>query len=133
LAAQLADVRSWEAFMSTRLDLDPARFADHESQQQLDALPSSVPFLGDRIPLHYEVERGAAVVRLRLREGKARRIRAGALPVLDRPVRFTVLRGRNEVLHAATIEELQAGLGRLGGTERRVRDGRRPGRRRPRR
>jgi hypothetical protein len=133
LAAQLADVRSWEAFMSTRLDLDPARFADHESQQQLDALPSSVPFLGDRIPLHYEVERGAAVVRLRLREGKARRIRAGALPVLDRPVRFTVLRGRNEVLHAATIEELQAGLGRLGGKERRVRDGRRPGRRRPRR
>jgi hypothetical protein len=115
LTAQLDDVRSWDGFLSVRLDLDPARFVDRDIQRELDALPSSVALLGDRIPLHYEVERGSAVVRLRLREGKARRLRADALPALDRPVRFTVLRGRNEILHAASMDELEAGLAQLGG------------------
>jgi len=133
LAAQLREVRSWEAFLGTRLDLEPVRFADHETQRRLDALPSSVPLFGDRVPLHYEIDRGIAVVRVRLREGKARRLRVGALPALDRPVRFTVLRGRNEILHAASLDELQAGLGGMKQNDRGGRDrrGRRSDRRRP--
>jgi hypothetical protein len=57
-----------------------------------------------------------------LREGKARRLRAGILPPLDRPVRFTVMRGRNEVLHAGSIQELAEGLARLDRRERRRRE-----------
>jgi ATP-dependent helicase HrpA len=137
LASQLEGVGSWDEFLRTRLHLEPARFVDHETQGQLDELPSSVSLYGDRIPLHYEIERGMAVVRVRLREGKARRVRADALPKLDRPIRFTVLRGRNEILHADSLEDLEAGLGglRAKGSDRRERDrrGRHGDRRRPRR
>jgi len=108
----LRDVTSWDDFLHTRLDLDPAQFVDASIREELDALPSSVSLFGDRVPLHYDVERGTAVVRLRLREGKARRIRPGTVPSLDRPVRFTVLRGRSELFHAASVEELAAGLAR---------------------
>jgi len=112
LAAQLRDVKSWDEFLRTRLDLDPAQFVEAPTREELDALPSSIALFGDRVPLHYEVERGTAVVRLRLREGKARRLRPGAIPPLDRPVRFTVLRGRSELFHAASMDELAAGLAR---------------------
>ena len=133
LATQLGEVRSWEAFLGTRLDLEPVRFVDHETQRRLDALPSSVALFGDRVPLHYEIDRGVAVVRVRLREGKARRLRVGALPTLDRPLRFTVLRGRNEILHAASLAELEAGLGGIRAKDRGGRDrrGRRGDRKRP--
>ena len=125
LASQLKDVHSWSDFLGVRLDLEPARFVDDDTRQELDALPSSVPLFGDRIPLHYDIDRGTAVVRLRLREGKARRLRPGAVPSLDRPMRFTVLRGRNEVLHAGSLADLVAGLERLAGRKR-VRGPRRP-------
>jgi len=118
LASQLSSVRSWSDFLQTRLDLDPHLFVEEATRQELDALPSSVSLLGDRVPLHYEVERGTPVVRIRLREGKARRLRAGMLPRLDRPVRFTVLRGRGEVLRADSHEELAAGLARIGERKR---------------
>ncbi len=126
LARQLSGVASWEGFLRTRLELDVAALVDLDTRARLDALPSSVALLGDRIPLRYEVERGVAVVRLRLREGKARRLRSRDLPQLDRPVRFTVVRGKSDVLHAASMEELEEGLTRLP-------QGRRQGRtRRPR-
>jgi hypothetical protein len=121
LAEQLHDVRSWDGFLRERLSVETADLVDDDTRDRLDALPASVPLLGDRIPLYYEIEHGQPVVRLRLREGKARRLRAGLLSPLDRPVRFTVLRGRNEVLHASSIDELLAGLARLGGRDRRHR------------
>jgi ATP-dependent helicase HrpA len=114
IATLLGDVGSWDELLHTRLVIDPGEFVSEADRQSLDALPSSIALLGDRIPLLYEVEHGTEVVRLRLREGKARRLRPGSLPLLDRPVRFTVIRGRQEVLRAASLEELQAGLTRLG-------------------
>jgi ATP-dependent helicase HrpA len=140
LAQQLSEVRSWDEFLGTRLELDFAGLVDRDTRARLDALPSSVALFGDRIPLHYEVEQGVAVVRIRLREGKARRLRGKDVPQLDRPVRFTVVRGKSDVLHAASVAELEEGLARLprgGGQGRaareRHRDRRSPGRRGPRR
>jgi hypothetical protein len=124
LARQLSGVSSWDGFLRTRLELDVDGFVGEAERQALDALPASVSLLGDRIPLHYDIEHGEAVIRLRLREGKARRLRPGTVPVLDRPVRFSVLRGRNEVLRAGSIEELVAALSRPRSRERRS-----PGRR----
>ena len=121
LARQLSDVSSWEGFLRTRLTLDPAGFVDGAAQRELDALPGSVSLLGDRIPLHYDIEQGVAVIRLRLREGKARRLRPGTVPPLDRPVRFSVLRGRQEVLRAASVEELVTALAQPRGREPRGR------------
>jgi hypothetical protein len=66
----------------------------------------------------YEVEQGIGVVRLRLREGQARRLQSRDLPAFDRPVRFTVLRGKRDALRADTIEELRRQLSGLSREER---------------
>ena len=70
----------------------------------------------------FNIEQGVGVVRLRLREGKARRLRSGNVPTLDRPIRFTVVRGKSDVLRAASLEELAEGLERLPRAGRRRRN-----------
>ena len=111
--AQLDTVNSWEQFLATPLSLDVTSLVPETERRGLDALPSAVSLLGDRVPLIYEVEGGRAVVRLRLKEGQARRLRSRDLPAVDRPLRLSVLRGRREVLRAASIEELRSALAAL--------------------
>src|SRR6185295_10326807 len=128
LGAQLAHVNSWEEFLATRVTLDPdASIPEHE-RQRLDSLPSSVFLYGDRVPVDYDVDQGVGVVRLRLKEGQARRLHPGDLPSFDRPVRFTVTRGRHEAVRANTIDDLRKGLRSLGSSHRArvMRGGRRP-------
>src|SRR5206468_2479307 len=98
LGAQLARVASWQEFLGTRLALDVDAMVPADERRVLEALPSSVHLYGDRVPVDYEVERGVGVVRLRLKEGQARRLQPSDLPPFDRPVRFTVLRGKREAL-----------------------------------
>src|SRR5439155_1224122 len=80
-------VRSWDEFLNTRLPLDPEAIVSVADRARLEALPASVHLLGDRLPLEYEVEPGGGggVVRVRLKEGQARRLRPGDLPEPDRP------------------------------------------------
>lgn len=127
LANQLREIDSWEDFSGSSLRLEAAEFVDPARQEELDALPASMHLLGDRLPLRYEVEDGVPVARLRLREGKARRVRRRDLATLDRPLRFSVLRGRTEVLRAASFDDLKEGLDRLPAKKRR---GNQPRRRR---
>jgi hypothetical protein len=110
---QLELVDSWEAFLATPIHLSLGALVPETTRQALDALPSAVSLLGDKVPLVYEVEGGGPVVRLRMKEGQARRLRPRDLPTLDRPVVFTVMRGRGEVLRARSLEELHAGLASL--------------------
>ena len=58
-----------------------------------------VHLLGDAVPLDYEVEEGGGVVVLRLREGQLRRLKEADLPKVDRPLRFSVMRGAKPALH----------------------------------
>jgi len=127
LAQQLAAVASWDDFINTRLTLDVEEVIPAEVRHQLDALPASIHLYGDRVPLDYEVEQGGGVIRLRLREGQARRLQPRDVPALDRPVRFTVLRGKREAVRAASVEELHRQLSGLSREERArlVRGGRR--------
>jgi hypothetical protein len=75
LAAQLASVNSWDEFIAARINLDPDAAISEEERRRLDALPSSVSLYGDRVPVDYDVEQGVGgVVRLRLKEGQARRL-----------------------------------------------------------
>jgi len=113
VASQLSAVTSWPAFLETRLDLDVGGFIGSETQRALDALPASLPVHGDRVPLRYMVEDGSGVVEIRLREGKAKRIRPRDIPDFGRPVRFSVLRGKVEVLRTSSVEELHAAIARL--------------------
>jgi len=132
LAAQLATVASWGQFVATRLSLDVDAVIPAAERQALEVLPASVHLYGDRVPLDYEVEQGVGVVRLRLKEGQARRLQARDLPPFDRPVRFTVLRGKREAVRAETVEELRRQLSGLSSGERArlARGGRRGWRRR---
>jgi ATP-dependent RNA helicase HrpA len=112
IAAQLDAVRSWDDFLATRIVLEPGAVVDQETRGRLDALPDMIRVRGDAAPLAYEVADGTGVARVRLREGQAKRLRAGDLPVLDRPLRFALLRGRHPPVLADTIAELQAELRR---------------------
>src|SRR2546421_564390 len=131
LGAQLAHVGSGEAFLGPRLTLRVGGLSAAGARPGRGALPSAVHLCGDRVPVDYEVERGVGVVRLRLKEGQARRLQPSDLPPFDRPVRFTVLRGKREALRSDSLAELRRGLSGLsrGERQRLVRGGRR-GRRR---
>ena len=143
LREQLGAVRSWEDFHRARVALDPADLVDEPTRRRLDALPGMVRVRGDAAPVEYELQNGQGVARVRLREGQAKRLRHDEVPVLDRPVRFAVQRGRHAPILADTVPDLQALLHRApkpprgeddgaGGRRghRRPRHGRRPGRRR---
>jgi hypothetical protein len=112
IGAQLEPARSWDDFLATRIVLEPGVMVDQATRARLDGLPDMIRVRGDAAPLEYEVVDGAGVVRVRLREGQARRLRAGDLPSLDRPLRFALLRGRHPPVLASTIAELQAELRR---------------------
>jgi hypothetical protein len=101
-------VRSWKDFLETPLSLQPEVLVPEPEQRRLDALPSMVRLHGDAVPLEYEIVGGAGVVRLRLREGQARRLTPHDLPSLDRPLRFAVARGGEPPLRADSLEELAA-------------------------
>jgi hypothetical protein len=113
LRRQLTSVECWNDFLDTPLDLDPDSVIPQEERARLDELPSSALVRGDRVPLDYDIEGGIGVVRLRLRDAKARKLRRRDLPQVDRPLGFTVLRGRHAAGHAESYEELQRLLATL--------------------
>src|SRR5690606_18675272 len=80
---------------------------ERDQRGALDALPASVPLLGDRAALTYELENGQGVVTLRVREGQARRLRSRDLPVVDRPLRFEVARRDGQGMRATSLEDLR--------------------------
>jgi hypothetical protein len=128
---QLGSIRSWQGFLDTRLALDVDALIPAEERARLDALPASIHLLGDRVPVEYDVEGGVGVVRLRLKEGQARRLTPQALPDIGRPLRFTVVRGKRDAIRASDLDDLRRQLGSAPRTERarRERRGRRPRRR----
>jgi ATP-dependent helicase HrpA len=135
LRRQLEPVSSWSDFLRTPLSLDPFERVPPDMREQLDRLPNMVRLAGDAVPLEYDVERGAGIVRLRLREGQARRLRMQDLPQFDRPLRFIVYRSDERPIEAATLEDLQEKLAAAHRTGERkpVRTERRSGGRRRRR
>src|SRR3989454_1365840 len=122
---------SWDAFINARPVLDVDEMVPEAERRALEALPASVHLYGDRVPVDYEVEQGMGVLRLRLKEGQARRLQPRDLPPLDRPVRFTVLRGKREAVRSDSLEDLRRQLSGLSRGERqRLKRGGRRGRRR---
>ncbi len=113
LRRQLDAVESWEGFLAAPLALDVGEAVPEAVRRNLDGLPGAIALFGDKVPLIYELEDGRPVVRLRLKEGQARRLRPRDLPALDRPLRLSILRGRGEVLRVDSLEALRAGLERL--------------------
>lgn len=116
---QLRAVTSWEDFLATRISLDPVELVHEHVREALLQLPSMIRIKGDAVALDYAIEDGAGVVRLRLREGQAHQLQDRDVPELDRPVRFTVVRGGEEAIRAASLPELKAKLKGLSAGKRR--------------
>ncbi len=107
---QLQSVNSHEQFLETPLDLKVSEIVPREARLELDTLPKSAFVHGDRVPLDYEIENNQGVVRMRIREGQARRLRPEDLPDIDRPLRFTVVRGKRATVRASDLETLHRAL-----------------------
>ena len=125
---QLESVASWSTFLGARLRIDPVELVDEQTRAALAELPSAARVKGDTIALEYDLEGGSPVVRLRLREGQARRLQPRDLPTLDRALRFEVVRGGQPPLRASTLPGLQAELGRVSRRGPKERRHGRPGR-----
>ena len=110
---QLQSVNSHEQFLETPLELDVSAIVPRQERLELDALPKSALVYGDRVPLDYEIEDNQGVVRMRIREGQARRLRAEDLPDVDRPLRFTVVRGKRPAVRASDLDTLRQALASL--------------------
>ena len=115
---QLSGVTSWDGFLETRIALNPADLVHEHVREALDQLPSMIRVRGDAVGLDYAIEDGAGVVRLRLKEGMAHQLQDRDIPELDRPVRFTVVRGGEEAIRAGSLPELKAKLKGLVGKKR---------------
>ncbi len=114
---QLRDVNSMEEFRNARLTVNPDDFVSCEERDLYAALPSVVLVREREAWIDYDVENAPdggvfGVARLRLPEKVARTLTETELPVLDRPLRFTVLRGQRGAVKAATLDELQDLLAR---------------------
>jgi hypothetical protein len=106
--ASVRDVNEWRAVRAT---LDPDAFVPRAQRERLMALPGAVEVRDRTVAIDYDVEDSASgvlgVARLRLPEKLARTVVAEELPVLDRPLRFTVTRGARGAVKASTLGELQ--------------------------
>ena len=107
LGRRLAGLHRYQDFLQADLALTVDEFVAPDVRHALDALPSSATVLGEACDLDYEVENGAGVVRLRLKERLARALREEDLPRLDRPLRFAVLRGKGAAVRAPSLRELR--------------------------
>jgi hypothetical protein len=110
--ARLADVTSMDDFRSANLTLDLSDFVSEEARAIAAALPDETTIRGAEVPIQYDVENGVGIARLRLPEKMARTLVEAEVPVLDRPVRFMVTRGKRGTVRAASIDELQEALDR---------------------
>ena len=108
---ELAAIHSMDEFRNARLRLDADEIVPPETREGYLALPSTVLIRDREVDIDYDVEerdgQKIGIARLRLPEKLARTISESELPVLDRPLRFVVIRGQRGAIRADTLDELQ--------------------------
>ncbi|HEX5726659.1 MAG TPA: hypothetical protein VFX98_14380, partial [Longimicrobiaceae bacterium] len=106
LAAKLEGVDSYAGFLETPLRLSADEVMPAEERERWLSLPDTITLEGAEYPLDYYVEDdGTAAVRARIPAHLLGYMDDAAVPELDRPLRWTVVRGKHEPLRAATLEE----------------------------
>ncbi|MEO7501208.1 MAG: DEAD/DEAH box helicase, partial [Gemmatimonadaceae bacterium] len=127
---QLAPVQSMDEFRNARFPLRRDEFVPADVIERFAALPSTVEIRDREIDIDYDVEERdgerIGVARLRLPEKLARTISEAELPVLDRPLRFVVIRGQRGAIRADSLDELQEILERPWSPDELDDDGPRP-------
>jgi hypothetical protein len=111
---QLQDVDSLDAFKVARLHVDRDRFVPRDVRERLAQLPDQLMIRDREVDIDYDIEerdgKRIGVARLRLPEKIARTLTELEIPLLDRPVRFVVLRGQRGAVRSDTLEDLQERL-----------------------
>ena len=112
----LAGVNSMDEFRDAKVVLDADAIIPAAERIRYSALPDFTTVRESKVPVDYDVEdqdgKKTGVVRVRLPEKLARNLSEQELPVMDRPIRFTVLRGPRGAVRASTLDELQELLAR---------------------
>jgi ATP-dependent helicase HrpA len=104
-AGKLAGVDSYAEFLETDLVLDLEEWVPAAERQRWLGLPDTVTLAGEEFPLDYAIEEGTAVVRVRVPEKLLSQLSDEEVPMMDRPLHWTVLRGKRDAIRAATLAE----------------------------
>ena len=113
IRAQLESVTGWEDFLRTRIALEPDELVDAATRARLDALPGDDAAPGRRRSARLRGRRTEqGVARVRLREGQARRLRAGRAAGARPPAALRGPARPAPPLLADTVADLQALLRR---------------------
>jgi hypothetical protein len=111
---RLAGITSLNDFRNTRFTLDPDEIVPREVRERYENLPETALIRDREVDIEYDVEdvdgQFVGVARLRLPEKLAKNLAEEELPVLDRPLKFVVIRGQRGAIRADTLEELQEQL-----------------------
>jgi hypothetical protein len=105
IAAQLAGVGSYADFLETPLRIATDSLVDPAERERWMHLPDHIYLDGREYPLDYAFEAGVPVVRARVPVKVLNYIDEEDLPELDRPLHWTVTRGKEEAIRAATLAE----------------------------
>ena len=112
--AQLAGISSMNEFRNARITLDADAIVPREVRERYDHLPETAIIRDREVDIEYDVDDAdgtpTGIARLRLPEKLARTLTEEELPVLDRPVRFVVIRGQRGAIRANSLGELQDAL-----------------------
>jgi ATP-dependent helicase HrpA len=112
LAAKLKDVGSYADFLEADIRVSADELVPRAERERWLALPDTVTLMGHDFPLDYHMEGDTPVVRARVPDWLVRDLDEEEIPELDRPLRWTVLRGRKEALRAESLEEAREMLDR---------------------
>jgi len=104
-AGKLARVTSYSQFAEADLSLVAEDFVTAAERKKWLSLPSTVSIHGQDYPLDYGIEDGVGIARARVPEKVIWQLQDTDVPELDRPLRWTVLRGKRGAVRATTIEE----------------------------
>ncbi len=105
IAAQLAGVGSYADFLETPLRIEADALVDPAERERWMSLPDHVYLEGREYPLDYAFEDGEPVVRARIPAKLLNYIDEEDIPELDRPLHWTVTRGKRDAIRAATLQE----------------------------
>ncbi|MDB4950150.1 MAG: helicase, family [Gemmatimonadetes bacterium] len=105
VAAKLAGAGSYAAFLETPIRVDADELVPRADRERWMALPDTITLHGREFPLDYHMEGDLPVVRARVPDALLQHLDEEDLPTLDRPLRWTVLRGRKEALRADSLDE----------------------------
>ncbi|HEY0154450.1 MAG TPA: hypothetical protein VGB92_20725 [Longimicrobium sp.] len=110
IAAQLAGVGSYADFLETPLRIEADALVDPAERERWMSLPDHIYLEGREYPLDYAFEDGEPVVRARIPAKVLNYIDDEDVPEFDRPLHWTVTRGKRDAIRAATLEEAREAM-----------------------